>query len=69
MSWLYSQALEAEFLEANSLDGTPSAPSNPTPTPQAYLPNDRMTDFSRPSRYGMTFGPLTDSHGEELLTW
>jgi hypothetical protein len=27
-----------------------------------------MTDFSRLSRFGMTFKPLTDNRGEELLT-
>jgi hypothetical protein len=28
-----------------------------------------MTAFSRLSRFGMTFKPLTESRGEELLTW
>ena len=69
MSWLYSQALVAAFSEANCLDGTPSALSSGSPTPQAFLPPDRMTAFSRPSRFGMTFAPLTDTRGAELLTW
>ena len=30
---------------------------------------DRMTAFSRLSRFGMTFAPLTEDRGEELLTW
>ena len=30
---------------------------------------DRMTDFSRLSRFGMTFGPLTDDLGADVLTW
>jgi hypothetical protein len=34
----------------------------------AYLSPDKMTEFSRLSRFGMTFKLLTDSHGEELLT-
>jgi hypothetical protein len=33
------------------------------------LSKDRMTAFSRPSRFGMTFAPLTDDLGMELLTW
>ncbi len=49
-------------------DGEPSAPSSGNPTPQAYLPPDRMTAFSRPSRFGMTFAPLTDDHGAAVLT-
>lgn len=69
MSWLYSQALVAEYLEGTCLDGAPFAPSSGNPTPQAYLPPDKMTAFSRPSRFGMTFAPLTDDRGEELLTW
>lgn len=69
MSWLYSQALVAEYLEGTCSDGAPFAPSSGNPTPQAYLPPDKMTAFSRPSRFGMTFAPLTDDRGEELLTW
>jgi hypothetical protein len=68
MSWLFSQALVAGFWGGGSLDGEPSAPSNGNPTPQAYLPPDRMTDFSRPSRFGMTFKPLTDDLGATVLT-
>ena len=69
MSWLYSQALVAAYSEAASLDGVPSAPLNSTPMPQAFLSPDRMTAFSRPSRFGMTFAPLTDDLGEAVLTW
>ena len=69
MSWLYSQALVAEYLEGNCSDGARFAPSSASPTPQAYLPSDKMTAFSRPSRFGMTFAPLTDALGAELLTW
>ena len=69
MSWLFSRALVEEYLEGTSSDGAPFAPSSGNPTPQAYLPPDRMTAFSRPSRFGMTFAPLTDDRGEELLMW
>jgi hypothetical protein len=67
MSWLFSQALVAEYLGENCLDGEPSAPLNGNPTQQAYCAPDKMTDFSRLSRSGMTFKPLTDILGEELL--
>ena len=69
MSWLFSRALVEEYSAAHCSGGALSAPSSGSPTPQAYLPPDRMTAFSRPSRFGMTFGPLTDTLGAELLTW
>ena len=69
MSWLYSQALVEEYLEESSLDGVQSASSNGNRTQLAYLSQDKMTDFSRLSRFGMTFKPLTENLGEELLTW
>jgi hypothetical protein len=68
MSWLFSQALVEVFLEDTSLDGEQSAPLNGSNTQQAYCAPDKMTDFSRLSRYGMTYKPLTESRGEELLT-
>jgi hypothetical protein len=68
MSWLYSQALVEEYLGASCLDGERSALSSGNHTQQAYCAPDKMTDFSRPSRFGMTFKPLMESLGEELLT-
>ena len=68
MSWLFSQALVAEYSADTCLDGEQSAQSSGNPTQLAYLPPDRMTVFSRLSRFGMTFKPLTESRGEELLT-
>ena len=68
MSWLYSRVLVEEYLGDNYLDGEQSAPLSGNPTPQAYLSPDRMKDSSRISRFGMTFKPLTESRGEELLT-
>jgi len=68
MSWLYSRALVEVFLEDTSSDGEPSALLSGNPTPQAYCAPDKMTDFSRLSRYGMTYKPLTETRGEELLT-
>lgn len=69
MSWLYSRALVEEYSEATCSAGTQSPPLSGSPTPQAFLPSDRMTAFSRPSRFGMTFAPLTGDLGAELLTW
>jgi len=68
MSWLYSQVLVEEYLGDISLDGEQSVQSSGKPIPQAYLSPDKMTEFSRLSRFGMTFRPLTDDLGEELLT-
>ena len=68
MSWLYSRVLVEEFLGENSLDGEQSVQSSGNPTQQAYCAPDKMTAFSRLSQYGMTFKPLTESRGEELLT-
>ena len=68
MSWLFSQALVAEYLADTSLDGEPSAPLSGNLTQQAYCAPDKMTGFSRLSRFGMTYKPLTASRGEELLT-
>ena len=81
MSWLISQALmkdyenllcsparAGEFLGDTCSDGEPSAPLSGNPTQLAYLSPDKMTEFSRLSQFGMTFKPLTENRGEELLT-
>jgi hypothetical protein len=68
MSWLFSQALVAEYSEESYLVGEPSVQSNGKPTQQAYCAPDKMTAFSRLSQFGMTFKPLTETRGEELLT-
>jgi len=67
MSWLYSQALVEEYLAANCLDGEQSAPLSGSHTQQAYCAPDKMTAFSRLSRFGMTYKPLMEHHGEALL--
>lgn len=69
MSYLCSRALVEAFSAATSSDGARYALSSSSPTPQAFLSPDKMTEFSRPSRSGMTFGPLTEDLGEDLLTW
>jgi hypothetical protein len=68
MSWLFSQVLVVEYLGENFSDDEQSVPLNGNHIQQAYLQPDRMTKFSRVSRFGMTFKPLTESRGEELLT-
>ena len=68
MSWLFSQALVEAYSEDISLDGERSAPLSGNHTQLAYLQPDKMTAFSRLSRFGMTFRPLTVDRGEALLT-
>ena len=68
MSWLFSRVLVEEYLGESCLDGEPSVQLNGNLTQLAYLSQDKMTDFSRLSRFGMTFKPLTENRGEELLT-
>lgn len=69
MSWLFSQALVAEFSEENSWDGEPCAQLNVMPTAQPFWRNDKPMDASRFSRFGLTSQLLTADRGEELLTW
>jgi hypothetical protein len=68
MSWLFSQALVEEYSEAICLDGEQSVQLSGNNTQQAYCAPDKMTGFSRLSRFGMTYKPLTENRGEELLT-
>ena len=67
MSWLFSQALVEEYLGENFSDGEQSVQSNGNLTQQAYCAPDKMTGFSRLSRFGMTYKPLTADLGEALL--
>jgi len=67
MNSLCSQELAAASLEENFLDGEQSVLSNGSNTQQAYCAPDKMTGFSRLSRFGMTYKPLTETRGEELL--
>ena len=68
MSWLYSRVLVEEYLVDTCLDGEQSVQSNGNPIQQAYCAPDKMTAFSRLSRFGMTYKPLTEDRGEALLT-
>jgi hypothetical protein len=68
-SWPCSQEQAVESLEGTCLDGKQSAQSSGSHTQLAYLQPDKMTAFSRLSRFGMTFKPLTADRGADLLTW
>ena len=68
MSWLFSQALVAESLAENCLDGKPSVQSKSTATAPVYYVGDKTKEFSRLSRFGMTLQPLTADRGDALLT-
>jgi hypothetical protein len=68
MSWLYSRVLVEEYLGENCSDGEPSVQLNGNHIQLAYCAPAKMTDFSRLSRFGMTYKPLTEDRGEELLT-
>ena len=69
MSWLYSQALVAEYSRANCSATPLSAPSSATELPQAFSCDDRTRATYNHSRSGITCGPLTAQHGAALLTW
>jgi hypothetical protein len=68
MSWLFSRVLVEEYLGENFSDGEQSAPLSGSHIQLAYCAPDKMTDFSRLSRFGMMFKPLTVLRGEDLLT-
>ncbi len=69
MSWLFSQALVAEYSADCSPGGQPCAGLNIMDTPQPFLRNGKMMELSRLSRFGVTYAPLTATRGADLLTW
>ena len=69
MSWLFSQALVAEFWGVDCSAGEQSAPSNETPIVQAYWCDGKTTDASLRSPFGTMCEHLTDAHGKVLLAW
>lgn len=68
MSWLFSQALVAEYSDRISWDGTQSAQLNVMPTQHKFWRNDKTMEFSKLSQFGLTLQLLTENHGKELLT-
>jgi hypothetical protein len=69
MSWLCSQALVAAYSAENSWDGEPSVQLSVICTRHPFWYRDKTTDISRLSRFGLTFARLTESLGEDVLTW
>lgn len=69
MSWLFSQALVAEYSQENCWDGEPCAQLNVMPTPQPFSRNDKTMEVLSPSPFGLTLRLLTDDLGKALLTW
>jgi hypothetical protein len=69
MSWHFSRVLGEAFSADTCSGGEPFAPSNSTPMHGTYWSPGKMTDALPRSRFGMTYAPLTDARGEELLTW
>ena len=67
--WHSSQGREEESSEGICSDGKQSALLNGSHTQLVYLSPDKMTAFSRLSRFGITLRPLTGNRGEDLLTW
>jgi len=82
MTWTLSNALLRNFenshsspgqvgesLAANSLVGAPSAPLNTNHTQGPSCVLGKTTAVLSRSRFGTMFGPLTEIHGEAVLTW
>lgn len=68
MSWLYSRALVGEYSGASCSGGELSVPLSVMPTPHRFWLNDKTTECSSLSRFGLTCAVLTESRGAELLT-
>ena len=69
MSWLFSQALVAEYSAASCSDGEQSAQLNVMHTPRPFLRRGKTTESLPPSPSGLTCAPLTADRGKALLTW
>lgn len=67
MSWLFSQALVAEYSEDICSDGGASALSKSTRTAGMCWSPGRTMAASGPSRSGTMYAPLTDAHGAVVL--
>jgi len=67
MSWLFSQALVAEYWGESSSDGEQSAPLSVMPTQHKFWHKGKTMEFCDLSRFGLTLQHLTESRGEELL--
>jgi len=69
MSYIYSLALVEAFSEANCSDTDASALLNESHMHKPSWWHDKTMEPARHSRFGMTYAPLTESLGADLLTW
>ena len=69
MSYIYSRALVEEYSAANCSDIDASALLSESHTLKPSWWHDKTMEHSRHSRFGMTYAHLTESLGEDLLTW
>ena len=69
MSWLFSQALVAEYSQATAWAGAPCVPLSVMPTQHKFWRNDKTVEPSDLSRFGLTCAALTEDRGAGLLMW
>jgi hypothetical protein len=69
MSWHFSRALEAEYLQENCSDGEQYAAWKSTPFALDDSCSAKMKDTYHRSLFGTMFVPLTDTLGADVLTW
>ena len=69
MSWLFSQALVAEYSQATCWAGAPFAQLSVMPTQHKFWRNDKAMEPCDLSRFGLTCATLTEDRGADLLTW
>ena len=69
MSWHFSRALVEGYSQGIYSDGVVCALLNEMSLQDQFSCSGKTISFSHRSRYGMMFALLTESVGEELLTW
>lgn len=69
MSWHFSQALAADYWQANCSTGAPSARLRLMSTQEAYCIPAKMTGRFVPSQFGTTLEPSTAQHGAAVVMW
>ena len=69
MSWLFSQALVEEYWQEKQLDGELSALLRSTDMQLVFFLQDKTTASSHHFPSGMTYVPLTESLGRDILMW
>lgn len=69
MSWHFSRALVAAYLQEKSSDGAQFAPLKSTPFAPDDSCSDRMRGICHRSPFVTMYVPSTDAHGKVLLTW